>query len=179
MSLPSWMRLGAVVLAALLVQVCVLDQIVVFGAHPDAMVLLAAAAGILGGPVRGAIVGFGAGLAADLAVRLPYGLSALTFTLVGFGAAYLATAAAGRDLPGSRIVLVVTVAVGGTLLYGLIGAVLGQPGMVSSALGGALVTVGLGAVVLGPVALVALRWVLAPSAGPAGLSVPHGGSASA
>ena len=179
MTFPSWLRLVAVLFAALLFQVCVLDEIIVSGTHPDAMVVLVAAAGVVGGPVRGAMVGFAAGLMADLAVRLPFGLSALSFTLVGFGVSFLSTAAAGRDLPGARNALVLCGALGGTLLYGLIGAILDQPGMVSEALTRALLVVGLGAIILGSPALWVLRWVLTPSAGPSGLAVPHGGSASA
>src|SRR5579875_2967657 len=56
---PSvWGRLGVVVVGALIAQVGVLNGVVVLGAHPDVMVLLPVAAGIIAGPQRGAIVGF-------------------------------------------------------------------------------------------------------------------------
>ncbi len=85
MSGANWARLALVVAAGLILQVSVLDQITVLGAHPDVMILIAAAAGMAAGPQRGAIAGFVAGLAADLVINLPYGLSALTFVLLGFG----------------------------------------------------------------------------------------------
>lgn len=179
MSGATWGRLLVLVVVTFLIQIAVLNQIVVFGAHPDAMVLIAVAAGIVAGPVRGATFGFVAGLAADLAVNLPYGLSALAFVLTGFGAAYLAGAAAGRDLAGTRVVLVMLGALFGTLLYAIIGAIVGQPDMLGTHLVRVLVIVAVGALVLGAPTLRAARWVLEPSAGPAGGTVPRGGSATA
>jgi rod shape-determining protein MreD len=179
MSGATWSRLFAVVVGALIVQICVLNEIVVFDAHPDVMILVAVAAGIVGGPVRGATFGFVSGLAADLAVNLPYGLSALTFVLTGFGAAYLAGVAAGRDFAGTHVTLVVVGALCGTLLYAIIGAIVGQPDMIGTHLLHVLVIVALGAFVLGLPTLRAARWVFEPSTRAAGGVVPRGGSATA
>ena len=54
------------------------------GVHPDIMILLPIVAGIVGGPGRGASMGFGAGLVADLFLPTPFGLSALVGCLIGF-----------------------------------------------------------------------------------------------
>ena len=50
----------------------------VFGAHGDLLLLVPIAAGLTVGPERGAIAGFVAGLAVDLLVTTPFGLTALT-----------------------------------------------------------------------------------------------------
>ena len=90
----NWSRLAAVIVFGLVIQVALLNQIVVWGAHPDLLVLFPVAAGLVQGPQRGAIVGFIAGLAADLVVQLPFGLSPLTFVLAGFAAGLLGKATA-------------------------------------------------------------------------------------
>ena len=54
-------RLAIVVLGALTLQVTLLSRFSYEGARPDVMILLAVLAGYLGGPDRGAIVGFASG----------------------------------------------------------------------------------------------------------------------
>ena len=58
----------------LLVQSTVGLDITVAGAHPDIMLLLPVAAGMAAGPEEGAVVGFVAGMAADLLLPTPFGL---------------------------------------------------------------------------------------------------------
>ena len=55
------------------------------------MLLVAVAGGLVGGPVRGAVLGFAAGIAIDVFLRTPMGLSALVFTLVGYGVGVVST----------------------------------------------------------------------------------------
>ena len=71
-------------LAALVIHTSVLSGIRLQGVRPDLMLLIAVCAGLVAGPERGAIVGFAAGLASDLFLQTPLGLSALTFTVVAF-----------------------------------------------------------------------------------------------
>ena len=175
MTLSAWTRFLALGLAGLVLQVGVLDQIVVGGTHADALVLLAGAAGVVLGPGQGATVGFVLGLFADAVVELPFGLSALTFVLVAFVAGLAAGATAGRDRPSADAALCVVAAAAGTLLYALLGALLGQPDMLGSHTAIALLVVTLGAVILGFPALAATRWAAGSGRGPA--SVPSGGSA--
>jgi rod shape-determining protein MreD len=111
------------------VQVAVLDQIVVFGAHPDVLVIFPAAAGLLQGPQRGAIVGFVAGVAADLVVQLPFGLSLLTFVLAGFVSGLIARASSGSDRGVADVLRCVLLAVATVALYVLLGTAIGQPGL--------------------------------------------------
>ena len=78
-------RVVLVVVGFLLVQETLVLDLRLGGVHPDIMLLLPIMAGIVGGPARGASMGFGAGLAADLFLPTPFGLSALVGCLIGFG----------------------------------------------------------------------------------------------
>ena len=77
-------RLGVVVLVALVLQVCLFSRFSYEGARPDVMILVAIAAGLVAGAERGALVGFVAGLAYDVVLTTPLGLSALVYCLVGY-----------------------------------------------------------------------------------------------
>lgn len=177
MTTANWVRLVVVVIVALVIQVAVLDDVTVFGAHPDVMILVAACAGMAAGPQRGAIAGFVAGLAADLVVNLPYGMSALTFVLVGFGTGLLRANLAARDVESTQTAACAAAAAVGTLLYAFLGALTGRSGMLGLTTVYAVVVVTLGAVVLSWPVLRSLRWVFSGSRAHLGLVVPRGGSA--
>ncbi len=128
MTVQSVARVSLVVVLFAVVQQVFLLGVRIDGVHPDVMVLLAIAAGVIGGPRQGALMGFGAGLVADLFLPTPFGLSALTGCLVGFAiglstvafddsAWWLPTAAA---LVGSAVYEVG---------YGMLGVLLGQSQM--------------------------------------------------
>jgi hypothetical protein len=160
----SWFRLGVIVVVGIVLQVSVLDDITIFGAHADCMIVIAAAGGIVAGPSRGAMIGFVAGCFSDLAVSLPFGFGPLTYVLVGFGASYLLRAASGRDLPVAELSTTVVCAAAGIVLYALFASAVGQPGMLGPAVGRAVIVVGVGALLFGFAALRAIRWIVAPSA---------------
>ena len=94
-SLPTQgaIKVVALLLFALVLQVGVLDGMRVSGVHPDLLLLVSVLAGLAGGPEKGAIVGFLAGLSADLVLTTttPLGLSSLSFCLAGFAAGMLLT----------------------------------------------------------------------------------------
>ncbi len=175
MSSRSWLRFAVVLICALVFQVTVLDQIVILGAHPDVMVLIPAAAGLVAGPERGAVVGFVTGLVADLVVSLPFGLSALTFTLVGFGVGLLGMIPASRNDASARFGCCVAAAALGTALYALFAALVNQSGVLGSTAAAAVLVVTLGALVLAYPVIAILGWVLADTS--AASYVPSGGSA--
>lgn len=177
MSAAHWARLVLVVVVALAAQVAVLDNITLLGAHPDVLVVLAAAAGMAQGPGRGAIAGFILGVAADLVVNLLFGISALTFTLIGFGTGLLRPTLVARDVDGPQVVACIGGAATGTILYAIIGSIAGTHGLIGVATAEALLSVTLGAVVLAYPALVVMRWVFSGSRAELGVSVPSGGSA--
>jgi rod shape-determining protein MreD len=175
--MAKWSRLGATVVLGLIVQVALLNQIVVWGAHPDLFVLFPVAAGLVQGPQRGAIVGFIAGLAADLVVQLPFGLSPLTFVLAGFASGLIGKARAASDVGPSDAFRCVVLATATAALYAVIGTAVGQPGLLSSQTGRALVVVAVGAVILSLPALSIIRWCFAGARKGGWSSVPSGGSA--
>ena len=78
-------KIPLVVLLFLVLHLTVLSRLRIGGAAPDVMLLLAIAAGVVGGPQLGALLGFSAGLVLDLFLETPLGLSALVFCLVGYG----------------------------------------------------------------------------------------------
>jgi rod shape-determining protein MreD len=121
-------RMCALVFLFLTVQLTLMLDLRVGGIHPDIMVVLPVVAGIVGGPSRGASVGFGTGLVADLFLPTPFGLSALVGCLIGFGVG-VATLALDR----SALWLPPLAALGASALYevmyAVLGSVLGQPQM--------------------------------------------------
>lgn len=177
MNASHWARLLLVIVVALVVQAAVLDDITLLGAHPDVLVLLAAAAGMARGPGRGAIGGFIAGIAADLVLNTHFGLSALTFTLVGFGTGLVRPTLAARDSDASQVVACIGAAAAGTILYAIIGTISGTHGLVGAATAEAVLSVTLGAVVLAYPALRLMRWAFSGTRVELGVSVPPGGSA--
>jgi rod shape-determining protein MreD len=119
-------RVPLVLLTCLVVHTTVLAEVRVLGVMPDLMLLVAVVAGITGGPVRGAAIGFASGLAVDLFVRSPMGLSALVFTLVGY-AMGVVDAGVLRPSWHLRSLAAVMGSAGGVLLYAVVGAMLGEP----------------------------------------------------
>jgi rod shape-determining protein MreD len=155
-------RLTLVVFGFVVVQETVMLDLRIGGVHPDIMVLLPIVAGIIGGPGRGATIGFGTGLVADLLLPTPYGLSALVGCLLGFGVG-LATIALDR----TAWWLAPVAALGGSALYeltyGALGAVLGQPQMLHVALARIVVVVSVTNAVLAWPAMKAMAWGMAQS----------------
>jgi rod shape-determining protein MreD len=75
-----------VLFLALLLQVTMVADLRVAGALGDLLLVVVVAAGLTGGADRGATWGFAAGLAYDLVLDSPFGLTALTYALVGYAA---------------------------------------------------------------------------------------------
>lgn len=153
-------RLAVVIVGFLTLQVTLLSRFSYEGARPDVMVLLAVLAGYLAGPDRGAIVGFASGLAFDVVLSTPFGLSALTYTIVG----YAVGAVTGGMVRSSRFAPSLVGAAGSaaaTLLYAVIGAVLGQPTLEGPSLTAIVVVVAAVNAVIAPLAARALSWAIA------------------
>jgi len=83
MTARSMVRVAFVIFVVLIVQSTIMLSLRVGGAHPDLLWLLPITAALLDGPETGAIVGFWAGLAFDLVLPTPFGLSALVGCLLG------------------------------------------------------------------------------------------------
>ena len=83
------LRAVVVVVVALLLQIAFVADLRVAGAVGDLLLVVVVAAGLTGGAERGAFYGFGAGVAYDLVLDTPFGLSALTYALVGYAVGLL------------------------------------------------------------------------------------------
>lgn len=157
-------RYSLVVFVMLAVQHSLLDFVRIGQAHPEAMVLLPAAAGYVGGPERGAWVGFFTGLAADLLLPTTFGLSALVGCLLGFVTG-MATRGLVRNSWWLPIVSLTAATVAGLCGYAILGAVLGDSGMLRADLAPTLVIATPAAAILATPVVALVRWSV-PAAAP-------------
>ena len=91
----------------------------------DAILLLTIVGGLAAGPERGAVLGFVAGVLADLSLQTPFGLSALVLCLVGFSVGQLQT----TILRATWWITPLTAAVGSAIgvgLFILLGGLVGE-----------------------------------------------------
>lgn len=161
----SALRAGLVLLSALVLQASVVGQLGLFGAHGDLLILVPITAAITVGPERGAVAGFAAGLAVDLLVTTPFGLTALTYSLVGYGIGALQAGMlrASGWLPP---VAAVAGAAIGTALWALAATAIGEEGLLTGDLFGIIAAVTVVALVLVLPALKLARWVEGDAARP-------------
>ncbi|MFZ3570569.1 rod shape-determining protein MreD [Streptomyces sp. BH097] len=168
------------VVVALVLQVCVLARLQLPGAVPDLMLLTVLGLALVYGHVGGAFVGFGAGLLADLAPPADHaaGRYALVLCVIGYLAG-LAKPESGqlRSAAGPMLV-VVGAAVGTTLLYAGVGALVGDTAARDVGLGGLIFTAALYDLLLAPFVVPGVMW-LARRAENDPLGDSSGGSAKA
>ena len=150
------LRLPIMFIAALLLQTTVLARMRVFGVMPDFMLLVAVAGGITAGATRGATLGFASGMLIDLFLPTPLGLSALVFTLVGYGVG-VANTGVLRSAWYIPVLTAGAASVAGVVLYALVGSMLGER-MVDGHLVTIAVVVGLSNAVLAPVVVRFVDW---------------------
>ena len=121
-------RIGVAALCvlALLAQSTVATDLRIHGVSPDLLAVLAISAGLGGGARQGALVGFAAGLLADLyASGTPVGLEALSLCLTG----YVVGGLRDNVLPEGRVLTPLLALVAGTgsvLAFVGIGDLVGQ-----------------------------------------------------
>jgi rod shape-determining protein MreD len=152
------LRMPVMLLAALLLQTTVLARMRLVGVMPDFMLLVAVAGGITAGPTRGAAVGFASGMLIDLFLPTPLGLSALVFTLVGYGVG-VANTGVLRSAWYIPVLTAGAASMAGDVLYAVIGSVLGERMLTSHLVTIALV-VGVTNAVLAPAAVKLVDWSL-------------------
>jgi rod shape-determining protein MreD len=117
-------RAVLVVVAALVLQISVVADLRVAGGVGDLMLVVVVAAGLTGGADRGASYGFAAGLAYDLVLDTPFGLTALSYALVGY-AVGLAGAALQRTSGWWPVALAALAAAAQAVLYTCLGNLVG------------------------------------------------------
>ncbi|WP_427922495.1 rod shape-determining protein MreD [Streptomyces sp. cg40] len=116
------------VVVAMVIQVSVLARLHLPGAVPDLLLLTVLGLAMVYGHVTGALIGFGAGLLADLAPPADHaaGRYALVLCVIGYLAG-LAKPENGRLKSASGpMAVVVAAALGSTLLYAGVGALVGD-----------------------------------------------------
>lgn len=177
MTLRTFRRLIVVGGIVLIVQLGVLERVSIGSAHPDAFLLFAIAAGLVGGAQQGAVVGFATGLVADLFVITPYGMSSLCYVLVAFGAGLLASMPPGRAPLTFRIGATVLASIAGVLLFAGLLVLVGQPHLPRTQLVDAVVIVSIVNALGAVPAASALQWAFATATASGRELAATGGSA--
>ena len=156
----SMVRVAFVVFVVLMTQTTVMVGLRIGGVHPDLLWLLPITAALVDGPETGAIVGFWSGLAFDLVLPTPLGLSALVGTVLGFTVGTL-TAAADPRAFWLRPVAAFTGSVAADMLYAVLGAIFGQQQMVQIDFLALFLVVGISSMIVAPAVYALMRWALA------------------
>jgi rod shape-determining protein MreD len=151
-------RAGAVLFLALVLQASFVAEIELFGAHGEVLLLVPIVAGLTSGPERGAVAGFAAGICVDLLVQTPFGLTALTYCLVGYGVGALQSGVLRATIWLPMLAAVAGSAVG-VILFAMLVTVVGDENAVDGDLARIVLAVVLWNLVLVVPALRLARWV--------------------
>jgi rod shape-determining protein MreD len=154
------LRVALVIFSAAVLYRGLFSQVRIAGVAVYLLLLVAIAAGIAGGPDRGAVVGFFSGIAMDLLLPdSPFGLSALTFCIV----AYVVGRYERSVTRSARWVVMLTAGVAsaaGMVLYIGLGQLLNQQNLLQRPFWLVLVVVSVANAFLAPLAVRILRWAL-------------------
>ncbi|MEU3277792.1 rod shape-determining protein MreD [Streptomyces antibioticus] len=140
------------VVVALVIQVSVLARLHLPGAVPDLLLLTVLGLAMVYGHVGGALIGFGAGLLADLAPPADHaaGRYALVLCVIGYLAGLIKPENGQIKSATGPMLVVVGAAVGSTLLYAGVGALVGDTAARHVGLTGLLFTAALYDLLLAP-----------------------------
>ncbi|GAA1175125.1 rod shape-determining protein MreD [Streptomyces hebeiensis] len=140
------------IVVALVVQVTILARLQLPGAVPDLMLLVVLALAFVYGHVSGALIGFGAGLLADLAPPADHaaGRYALVLCVIGYLAGLAKPEKGQMRTALGPMIAVVAAALGSTLLYAAVGALVGDTAARHVGLGGLLFTAAVYDLLLAP-----------------------------
>ena len=166
----AWLRMALVMLLVLMAQLSLIPGLRLAGASADLMLLFAVAGAMVTGPDRGAMIGFFIGVGFDLFLTTPFGLTALTYCIVGYLVGRVQVGLL-RSSPAIPVLTVGFATVGAVALYATLGRLFGQNWVPL----GRLVTVAAVEagfnVLFAPVALRICRWALAGALEARSLSV--------
>ncbi|GEK00880.1 rod shape-determining protein MreD [Streptomyces sp. NPDC003388] len=151
----------ALVVVALVIQVSVLARLHLPGAVPDLLLLTVLGLAMVYGHVGGALVGFGAGLLADLAPPADHaaGRYALVLCVIGYFAGLIKPENGRLKSATGPMAVVVAAAVGSTLLYAGVGALVGDTAARHVGLPGLLFSAALYDLLLAPFVVPAIMWL--------------------
>ncbi|WP_406395344.1 rod shape-determining protein MreD [Streptomyces sp. NBC_00887] len=140
------------VVVALVVQVSVLARLQLPGATPDLLLLVVLGLAFVYGHVSGALIGFGAGLLADLAPPADHaaGRYALVLCVIGYLAGLVRPENGQLRSAFAPMAVVVAAAIGSTLLYAGVGALVDDTAARHVGLGSLLFTAAVYDLLLAP-----------------------------
>ncbi|MER5860035.1 rod shape-determining protein MreD [Streptomyces sp. NPDC059688] len=152
---------SALVVVALVIQVSVLARLHLPGAVPDLLLLTVLGLAMVYGHVGGALVGFGAGLLADLAPPADHaaGRYALVLCVIGYLAGLVKPESGRLKSATGPMAVVVAAAVGSTLLYAGVGALVGDTAARHVGLTGLLISAALYDLLLAPFVVPGIMWL--------------------
>lgn len=154
-----WFRLAVLAFLVLAVQTTICTDMRPLGETLDLMLLISVASGVVGGSQYGALAGFIFGIAFDLVLVTPFGISPLVYGLVGFGIGYTQSLTfqptwylqAGFVAGGSAV---------GVFGLALAQQIVGPRGPIPSSIVQTALVVGIANGLLAPLALPVQRWCL-------------------
>ncbi|WP_030911577.1 rod shape-determining protein MreD [Streptomyces sp. NRRL F-5126] len=151
---------AALVIVALVLQVSVLARLHLPGAVPDLMLLVVLALAFVYGHVGGALIGFFAGLLTDLAPPADHaaGRYALVLCVIGYLAGLVKPEKGQMRSALAPMLAVLCAALGSTLLYAGVGALVGDTAARHVGLGGLLFTAAVYDLLLAPFTV---PWIMA------------------
>ncbi|MEV5876253.1 rod shape-determining protein MreD [Streptomyces sp. NPDC052101] len=151
----------ALVVVALVIQVSVLARLHLPGAVPDLLLLTVLGLAMVYGHVGGALVGFGAGLLADLAPPADHaaGRYALVLCVIGYAAGLIRPENGRLKSATGPMAVVVAAAIGSTLLYACVGALVGDTAARHVGLPGLLFSAALYDLLLAPFVVPGIMWL--------------------
>lgn len=140
------------VIVALVIQVSVLARLHLPGAVPDLVLLTVVAFALVYGHVGGCLIGFGAGLLSDLAPPADHavGRYALVLCVIGYVAGLFRPDHGRLKSATGPMAVVVAAAIGSTLLYAGVGALVGDTAARHVGLAGLLFTAAVYDLLLAP-----------------------------
>ncbi|MEU9699906.1 rod shape-determining protein MreD [Streptomyces sp. NPDC047981] len=143
---------ATLVVVALVIQVSVLARLQLPGAVPDLVLLTVLGLALVYGPVSGSLIGFGAGLLADLAPPADHaaGRYALVLCVIGYLAGLARPDNGKLKSASGPMAVVVAASIGSTLLYAGVGALVGDTAARHVGLGFLLFTAALYDLLLAP-----------------------------
>ncbi|MBC9716314.1 rod shape-determining protein MreD [Streptomyces sp. TRM66268-LWL] len=152
---------ATLVVVALVVQVSVLARLHLPGAVPDLLLLTVLGLALVYGHVGGCLVGFGAGLLADLAPPADHaaGRYALVLCVIGYLAGLVKPESGQVRTATGPMAVVVAAAIGSTLLYAGVGALVGDTAARHVGLGGLLFSATLYDLLLAPFVVPGVMWL--------------------
>lgn len=131
---------AVLIVVALVLQVSVLARLGLPGAVPDLLLLVVVGMAMTYGPTAGCVIGFAAGLCADLAPPADHAAGRYAFVLCAAGYVAGMFSMRNRKSALTPILVVVVLAALTTVLYAGVGAVVGDSAAMDSGIGRLLIT---------------------------------------